>query len=368
MSDLVTGATGFVGSALILELLAADPNREVVCVARPRRGRSAADRVHAQLHAAVDAYASPLSTDDLRSRIRVVEGDLDVLPDLPSDVERVWHTAASLKFEDRDRAEIEAINVAAVERLTAWVTAHGVRALNHVSTAYTVGQFDGVVREEFHDDSPVNNVYEESKRAGERVVRDSGLEWRIMRPSIVVGHSVTRRALSTSGLYGFCGKLEAFRDKVAETFGDLYSNVPLHLMSKPDAGADFVPIDLCVRAMVHAGLERDPGTITHLANRSAPRMASVLAAVFTASDLLPPVMVDEPGMLSVIDRTLDERIDFYAPYVRQDKSFHQQDAVVGDLTAHELDPAALSHLVDEYHARTRRPRAQPASSKDYVNV
>ena len=103
---LVTGATGFVGGALVLELLERTGD-EVVAVVRPGRGDVRARLFEGLLHAA-RAYGSPLDTAEIADRCRAVEGDvledgcgLDAARVGP--VDQLWHSAASLRYENRYR-------------------------------------------------------------------------------------------------------------------------------------------------------------------------------------------------------------------------------------------------------------------------
>lgn len=57
-AQLVTGATGFVGAALVLELLARTEDT-LVCVVRPREGVTVQERLLAALEEAADAYEVP---------------------------------------------------------------------------------------------------------------------------------------------------------------------------------------------------------------------------------------------------------------------------------------------------------------------
>ncbi|HEY0696428.1 MAG TPA: SDR family oxidoreductase, partial [Micromonospora sp.] len=108
---LVTGATGFVGGAVVLELLRTTLS-PVVCLVR---GQDAAQRLERSLRTAARAYAMPDGfVDEHLPRVRAVAGDLT------GDVEELttaarasgvrvtalWHCAASLKFLNVDRDEI----------------------------------------------------------------------------------------------------------------------------------------------------------------------------------------------------------------------------------------------------------------------
>ncbi len=368
MRHLVTGATGFVGSALALELLGRDPGCEVVCLSRAKSGQSARARALTALETAARLYQRSLP--DLAARVSVLEGDLGALPELAAPVDVAWHTAASLKHLDRDRAEIEAVNVGAVARLVDWLSASGVSRLNHFSTAYVFGQREGDCGEadDFSADPP-NNVYEGTKRAGELLVRNSDRQWRIMRPSIVTGHSQTHEGMSDAGAYGFLKNLTIFKGRVARVFGDLYSNVPMHLLTAPAAPLDLIPVDRCVRAAVLAGEQADPYSVIHITNSHGPTIGQTLIAAFEACGMVPPRFVTEAGLLSDMDSRLSEQIEFYVPYIRQEKRFQQADREIAAISNIAIDHEMLSQLFARYiSARERRSRsaADRAGRKSHV--
>lgn len=349
MKHLITGVTGFLGSALALEILATDADSEVVCIGRSRTGVPADQRVAESLVESAEGYG--LTDIDMTDRVTVVEGHFGDLPDLPVGIDVAWHAAASLKYRDRDRVELIDSNVNAVRRIADWLTANGVPEVNHFSTAYVFGERAGRCTE----DDPVdtcapNNVYEETKRGGEQVIRSSGIDWRILRPSIIVGHSRTGFARSDSGIYGFLKNTLAFKQKISEVFGDLFSNTPVHLLTAPDVPLDLIPVDLCVRAAVHAGLTRDPGTTTHLSNALGPLIGPSIQEAFELAGLMAPVFVERAGMMSEIDRNFSEQIDFYAPYIRQHKQFLQASEDIAAITNVSIGRSEIRRYLEEYAA------------------
>jgi nucleoside-diphosphate-sugar epimerase/acyl carrier protein len=357
VKHFITGATGFLGSALSIELLASDPNCEIVCLSRSKSKQSALGRTMTTLRTAAKLYQ--YSVPDLSERVSVVEGDFDRLPESMPPVNVAWHTAGSLKYLDRDRAEIEAVNVAAVKRMVDWLSYHGVRQLNHFSTAYVFGQREGDCAEtsDYYEYEP-NNAYEETKRAGELVVRNSGLHWRIMRPSIVVGHSHTYQGMSDSGVYGFLKKTLMFKGRIARVFGDLYSNASMHLITTPSVRVDLIPIDRCVRAGVCAGERVDPYSVIHLTNSDGPSMGDTLLSIFEACEMTAPTFVSQPGLLSDIDSKFSEEIDFYAPYIRQEKRFLQADDEIAKISNVTVDREDLNQMLTRWiKSRGRRGRS-----------
>src|SRR5207302_7423515 len=101
---LVTGVTGFVGEALLERVLYDLPGTRVTALVRPRGATSAADRTRHLLTKpaferlrerdgaeAVDALVG--------TRIQVLDGDLDNIPALPSDLDVVVHCAGEVSFD-----------------------------------------------------------------------------------------------------------------------------------------------------------------------------------------------------------------------------------------------------------------------------
>jgi fatty acyl-CoA reductase len=149
---LLTGATGFVGEALLERLLNDLPDTSVVLLVRGRPGASADQRITALL--ASPAYGrlrerlGPEGIDALvGTRITVLEGDLTHIPPLPGDLDIVIHCAGEVSF-DPAIDEGFATNVHGTLNLLAAIEASGSTPhYVHVSTAYVAGRQQGHVRE-----------------------------------------------------------------------------------------------------------------------------------------------------------------------------------------------------------------------------
>jgi nucleoside-diphosphate-sugar epimerase len=317
---LVTGATGFIGSALALELLA-DPATELVCTARAKRsGESAAERVLRKLRHAAEIYDRADVVTGIEERVAVVELDLAAraAPALPR-LDTVWHVAASLKFEEHDREEIEASNVEGTRRLLDATRAAGASTFNYVSTAYVAGRRTGRLPEALvEDDDVVNNAYERSKVRAERLVAaERAMHTRILRPSVVVGDRATRAALSHAGLYGFIRGLLKLRADVREQMGDLLGVRPLRLYADRDATLNLVPIDVVVKAAIGISRSDSPERVFHLVNAEPPRIGDIGDAIFPLVGLKPPRVVTSPAEFTSIDQTFhdDRRTKFFRDYI-----------------------------------------------------
>ena len=164
---LVTGGSGFIGSALLRALQAEAP-RQRVWLAGRLAGRHAA----APGHAAWQALKLDLAAPAL------------VLPD-------GIHTVLHLAGEKRDAARMQAVNCDAAVRLVEASARAGARRFVHLSSVgvYGAPRHAGVVTETFAH-TP-RGPYETSKDAGERAVRERcaalGLACVVLQPSNVVG-------------------------------------------------------------------------------------------------------------------------------------------------------------------------------------
>ena len=103
-SALLTGATGFLGSSLAIELLDSDRER-VYCLVRQRG--DATERLHAAVRAAADSSGIGDGIGDCLQRLVPVAGDIaqpglglaaeDRVRLAADPPDEVWHAAASLR-------------------------------------------------------------------------------------------------------------------------------------------------------------------------------------------------------------------------------------------------------------------------------
>jgi thioester reductase-like protein len=197
---LLTGASGVVGRALLRRL------RDVDVVGLVHR--------------------SPVSGPD----VTTVPGDITepslglaepAYAELTARVDAVIHCAAVTEFNRTD-GSLEATNIAGTEHVAAFAAAAGA-VLYHVSTAFVHTTADG-------DRGRTAIGYAASKLAAEQVVRSSGAAHVIIRPSVVIGDSVTGEIAAFQGLYRVASGL----------FAGLVPMIPFD----PSWPIDFVPADV----------------------------------------------------------------------------------------------------------------------------
>lgn len=178
MRILLTGATGYIGSALLETLLAR--GHEVTALVRASSARAARERL------------SPIASVE---RVNVICGDVSS-PLWGIDAnnigahEIVIHGAAVPKLSRGLGAAMRAGNFEPVRQLPRVCAAIGATRAIHISTAFVVPQTGGHLGEEHPGPGHGANEYETYKTAAERWLRAHGpraLE--IVRPGIVVPES-----------------------------------------------------------------------------------------------------------------------------------------------------------------------------------
>jgi HAD superfamily hydrolase (TIGR01490 family) len=148
----LTGATGFVGEALLERLLSDFPDLRLSVLVRARGGQSAADRFAALLDKpAFGRLRESRPVEELLAAVQVVDGDLSAVPELPDDLDIVIHCAGVVSF-DPEIAEGFAANLGGLRevlRATKEAAARGGRRPHflHVSTAYVAGLSAGLIPE-----------------------------------------------------------------------------------------------------------------------------------------------------------------------------------------------------------------------------
>ena len=209
---LLTGSTGFLGRAVIAELLATS-SATLLCPIRATSHEAAQVRGAETLHAALGRAP----THDEVERLQWVRGDIEETQmgmadeqwhHLASLTHDIIHCAASVRF-DLDLDEAQRINVDGTANVFALAQAAaelgGFGCFHHVSTAYVSGTKSGLVDADYIPADVAGNfrnTYERTKARAERLLRDqTEIDVAIYRPSIVGGHTLTGHTDNWNVLY-----------------------------------------------------------------------------------------------------------------------------------------------------------------------
>jgi thioester reductase-like protein len=265
---LLSGATGFLGTELLLRQLERT-DRPIVTLVRAPTDHAARQRIDAVLQstfgpagrryaARIEAVAADLSAPGLGlSEARRRE--------LAERTSTIIHCAASVSFT-LPLHEARAINVEGTRCMLELAgQCASLDCYGHVSTAFVAGTRPGTFCE--HDlevGQDFRNTYEQSKYEAERLVHaHEGLPYKIMRPSIVVGD---RRSGWTAAFNVLYWPLRAFAR-------GLFTAVP----AIPSAPVDVVSVDYVADAIDELCRPEHPGGATY--HLTAGRQASTIGEI-----------------------------------------------------------------------------------------
>lgn len=199
MRIFVTGAAGWIGRHLVPRLAAQDT--DLVLLLRETSPPGLADQARVQIvRGDVSRPGLGLSAED--------RATLD-----PATLDHVFHLAAIYDLE-ADEARLEAVNVGGTRHLLEVLGEAGFEGvLHHVSSIAVSGDFDRKFKEDDLDrHQRFPTAYHRTKHASEKLVRQSGLRFRIYRPSAVVGHSKTGEMPRLDGPYFLFHAVHQLRD------------------------------------------------------------------------------------------------------------------------------------------------------------
>jgi len=254
---LVTGGTGFIGRHLLRQLA----RREEVTFVLVRRAS------RERLEAFIESIGA-------RESLRPMEGDITA-PGLglsTADVPRlegadVYHLAAVYDLEAGEKANQE-VNVDGTRHVVELAQRIGGR-LHHMSSIAVAGsRWKGKFTEEmFAEGQVLDHPYFRTKYDAEKIVRDSGVRFRVYRPGLVIGSSETGEADRIDGPYYAFKLIQRLRDAIPQW-------VPL--IGIEGGEINVVPVDFVARALDAIGhREGLDGMTFHLTDPAARRLGEV---------------------------------------------------------------------------------------------
>jgi len=182
---LLTGATGLLGSHILLDLL--------VRGERVRALYRSEERID-QIRSSLCHYRSDV--DELLDRVEWFQGDILDVPALEEamiGVDRVIHAAAMVSFNPADKYQLFKINGEGTANVVNLALEHGVKRFIHISSVAALGRKGnrGLIDEDMvWEDSKHNSNYAISKYMAEKEVWrgiEEGLTAAIINPCVILG-------------------------------------------------------------------------------------------------------------------------------------------------------------------------------------
>ncbi|MEU4098126.1 SDR family oxidoreductase [Streptomyces sp. NPDC026673] len=149
---LLTGATGFVGQAVLERLLTDHPATHIWLLVRGKGRQTGQDRLRRLLRKPVfqrwrDAVGTEEAERVVRERITVLDGSMTGIPELPPHLDVVIHSASTVSFDPPIHEAFDTNVNGAVSLYQALLASGSDPHVVHVSTCYVGGLRRGVVPE-----------------------------------------------------------------------------------------------------------------------------------------------------------------------------------------------------------------------------
>jgi thioester reductase-like protein len=403
---LVTGATGFLGSAITRRLLVSGYRLKLLIRKRGNHALTASFGWEDTIKELIlgnqfDEYLPEQSsmTDDrtgadeslydlFLSNVEIFEGDITSrdlgleekeYKRLCYEVDEVFHCAAATHFENQREDELVTVNVKGTENMLQFTNSGKQKRFHYVSTAYVAGKQNDIVYEnELVDEEPLfNNEYERSKFIAEQVVikyaKSNEIPYTIYRPSIIVGDSKTGATCKFDNLYIFMKALFNIRNAFSNHKSENPNDITVRVPGVPDALINLVPVDYVADAIVAILKAKESiNKIFHITNPDPPEISEL-------RDLLMPVLgikginvkIDgqmEHKRLSSIERLFLRHTKTYYSYLfsrlrfdcRNTQSLLESTGIICPAITRDLVKVLVDFAISHNWEERKRPVSQKA--------
>jgi NAD(P)-dependent dehydrogenase (short-subunit alcohol dehydrogenase family) len=261
MSYFVTGATGFIGRHLVLELL---DHREGDIFVLVRKG--SLPRMEKLIRRWDTNRVIPVTGDLSKPNLGVAK---KWITEHQGQIDHFFHLAAIYDMTADDESN-ETMNVGGTRNAVQLAEALEAGCFHQVSSVAAAGDYRGVFDETMFDEGQhLPSPYHRTKFESERIVREEAtVPWRVYRPAIVVGDSQTGAMDKIDGPYYFFPAMKLLRDRLPAW---------LPLVGVDLGDTNVVPVDYVAKAMDHlAHLPDRDGEAFHLVNPEPQPVAEMI--------------------------------------------------------------------------------------------
>jgi len=176
------------------------------------------------------------------------------------------------------------------------------------------------------------------------------LPYRILRPSIVIGHSKTCASSSSSGFYGYIRRVAGFRRALAAR-GEAHLLEGVELLADPDAPLNLIPVDVVAANAVRIARSPSRHRVFHLTNASPPTVGAAGALIGEILGTGGPRLVAGARSDHPYAPMIARQMEFFLSYLSHPKKFDRShtDAVLGRAASEwPLDRDGLARYVKSF--------------------
>ncbi|MCL6262431.1 SDR family oxidoreductase [Craterilacuibacter sp. RT1T] len=263
MQYFITGASGFIGKRLVRKLL----QREGSVVHFLMREGDPARVEELRTYWGVDESRAIAIAGDLTQPLLGVSTEDAVR--LQHKVDHFFHLAAVYDL-GADAETQQRTNVEGTRQTVRFAEAIAAGHFHLFSSIAAAGLFEGLFREDMFDEAEhLDHPYFRTKHDSEGIVRrECTLPWRIYRPGMVVGDSLTGEMDKIDGPYYFFKLIQKLRRLLPPW---------MPTIGVEGGRINVVPVDFVVNAVDHiAHLEGENGQCFHLTDPSPMRVGDLL--------------------------------------------------------------------------------------------
>ena len=312
MQYFVTGATGFIGKRLVKKLLARKGS--VVYFLMREASKDKLPEL-LEFWGTTKARAIPVFGDLREAKLGVSKDDTKKLA---KNIDHFFHLAAIYDMS-ADADDQVAVNVDGTRNTVDFANAIHAGCLHHVSSIAAAGMYEGIFREDMFDEAEgLDHPYFATKHDSEKIVRNETKgAFRVYRPGMVVGDSVTGEMDKIDGPYYFFKLIQRIRQLLPPW---------MPTIGIEGGRINIVPVDFVVNAMDHiAHQPKLDGQCFHLTDPEPMRVGEVLN-VFCRAAHAPTMSIRiNAALLGFIPKSVKKGIMALSPVRRV------RDALMKDL-------------------------------------
>ncbi|NOU18580.1 MAG: NAD-dependent epimerase/dehydratase family protein [Bacteroidales bacterium] len=341
----ITGATGFLGSHLVYEML--KMGHRIIALSRKSKSNYASP----MLRVIETLKAIDENVNISRNNLIVIEGDVtnsgdelfkEIINNQIDYIDEVWHCVATFKIKEKDIEEIKRINIEGCRNMLNLVVMINQKMKSscryfHVSTAYSSGRKAKPIEEKIQKENPnFRSLYEWSKNQSELLIetyqKDYNLDITILRPSIIIG-AKKNKVLSRAGYYQFCEELYTLKKRFEVNMGSSFDgNIDVRFICNANICLNLVPMDYITNSMLALANKKELVTnelkIFNIINENAPNIGEVQQLLCKDLRISGFNMIEEEEFNknppSPLEKLFDRKLVFQAPYMREDVRFSNE--------------------------------------------